>query len=249
MEQNLKCKIDILDSSNSKVVVRVKCAKGLDGAEEAVENLILRNVNEKIWGRILHHFAMELQSGVATVDPQNVVPSPQRNPCNIKQLIHGAVIRLPKGCTSSALNERDLIRVVSEFATCDVNIVGNEDCSDPFIFVSGAMENIRSGCTMILERMAKLGFAAPIMDGATTTENTIRRCDSSSSVASQEDIEQKAPLKNDKSRYSTEDAATAFRRRFVPKPRQESKLSHAIQIPDWTGHLLRKFHFVSNVSL
>lgn len=238
MEQSLSCKIEIIESTSSELLVCVKGFYNLDDAQLTVENLILRGIDRKLWGRILHHFATEMIG--TSVDSMHVLPLPQRDPSNIQGLVHGAVIWLPTGCSKSALSERDLVDQVAALSGCNVNVVGIDECVDPFIFVSGTEDSIRQGCSLILEKIAKLGFQAPSMGSAPSVDDDVSRGDiSSSSLESQEDIGPMA--KRDGSKYAAEAPAIGSRPKLVPNPRrQPTTSSMEIQIPEWTGRLIGK---------
>jgi hypothetical protein len=230
-----------MDSSSSELVVCVKAGgENIDDAQLGVENLILRGIDKKLWGRILYHFATELLDD--SIDSMNVLPLPQRDPNNIQGLVHGAVIGLPNGCSKSALCERESVDQLAALSGCSVAIVDVDECVEPFIFVSGAEDTIRYGCSIILERIANLGFQAPIMEGANmapSVDNDSSRCyNSSSSLETQEDMEPKT--KRDGSKHAIEARAIGSHPKSVPNPSKQSTTSMEIQLPEWTGDLIRK---------
>ena len=164
MELNLHCSIQIVESSLSVLIVRVESSTNLDSVEEAAENLILRNVDHLHRGRLLYDFSMHMSD--AGVNADEVTPLPQRSPDNANELVYGAVVHLPDDCTRNELCGNDLIRQVLENSGCNMRVVGCEDSTDRgagFVYIYGQEAQICKGCTMVLEKIAKLGFVAPKM--------------------------------------------------------------------------------------
>lgn len=161
LQANLSCRIDFEQTSNA-IILKVKSTdvQKLDSAEEAVENLVLRNVSEGLRGRLLHHFAKQI---VGVIDQDGEVkPLTQRNPDDLHMLVHGAVILLPKFCTKDDLYAGGWIHHASQKAGCKICVVDFKSSNDPFVFVQGAENQVIEGCHIILKRMEeRLGPLAP----------------------------------------------------------------------------------------
>lgn len=161
LQANLSCRIDFEQTSNA-IILKVKSTnvQKLDSAEEAVENLVLRNVSEFLRGRLLHHFAKQIV-GMGDRDGE-VKPLTQRNPDDLHMLVHGAVILLPKMCTKGDLYAGGWIQYASRKSGCKIRVVDCKSSNDPFVFVQGAENQVVEGCRIILKRMEEsVGLLAP----------------------------------------------------------------------------------------